>query len=172
MQQITLAATAEQLEYVREIRDEMARWDSAQAQMIGYDPTEVLSLFYPVEDQPSLGAAESNERVWLLATYAGKAAGCAALQRIDENTSELQYVYVRNEFRGKRIGRLMVEKLVATSKAAGYSTMRLQTVTYMKEARSLYKSLGFMPCEPFHSIPKIYAPAIIFMELPLAPTRK
>ncbi len=82
----------------------MGRWDADQAQQLGLDPAEVLAFFYPTGDQASLRANAPPEGEWLLATYAGKAAGCGAFRRIDANTCELQYVYVRDEYRGKRIG--------------------------------------------------------------------
>jgi hypothetical protein len=62
----------------------------------------------------------------------------------------LQYVYVRDEFRGNRIGRLMVEQLVAKARDVGYKVMWLETTTFMKEARALYVSIGFRPRGPYY----------------------
>jgi GNAT superfamily N-acetyltransferase len=169
MLQITHAATAEQFKQVWQLRSEMSRWDADQAQHLGLDPAEVLAFFYPTDDHVSLRANAPPEVEWLLATFAGKAAGCGAFRRIDANTCELQYVYVRDEYRGKRIGRLMVEQLVAKAKAVGYKVMRLETTTFMKEARALYASIGFRPRDPYYEVPKVFEPFTVFMELMLVP---
>ena len=169
MLQITHAATDEQFEQVWQLRAEMGRWDADQAQQLGLDPAEVLAFFYPIDDQASLRANASPEGEWLLATYAGKAAGCGGFRRIDVNTCELQYVYVRDEFRGNRIGRLMVEQLVAKARDVGYKVMRLETTTFMKEARALYASIGFRPRGPYYEVPKVFEPFSVFMELTLGP---
>jgi GNAT superfamily N-acetyltransferase len=169
MLQITHAATAEQFKQVWQLRSEMSRWDADQAQHLGLDPAEVLAFFYPTDDHVSLRANAPPEVEWLLATFAGKAAGCGAFRRIDANTCELQYVYVRDDYRGKRIGRLMVEQLVAKAKAVGYKVMRLETTTFMKEARALYASIGFRPRGPYYEVPKVFEPFTVFMELMLVP---
>jgi GNAT superfamily N-acetyltransferase len=169
MLQITHAATDEQFKQVWQLRAEMGRWDADQAQQLGLDPAEVLAFFYPTDDHASLRANAPPEGEWLLATYAGKAAGCGAFRRIDANTCELQYVYVRDEYRGKRIGRLMVEQLVAKARAIGYKVMRLETTTFMKEARALYASIGFRPRGPYYEVLKVFEPFTVFMELTLGP---
>jgi ribosomal protein S18 acetylase RimI-like enzyme len=76
-------------------------------------------------------------------------------------------VYVRDKFRGMRIGRLMVEQLVVTAREAGYRAMRLETTTFMEEARALYASIGFRLRAPYHAIPRAFEPVMVFMELPL-----
>ena len=101
----------------------------------------------------------------LLATFADEPAGCAAFRRLDAEACELLHVYVRNQYRGKRIARQMMEKLIPAAKNAGYSTMRLETTPFMKEARALYTSLGFQPCEPYRPIPRVFEPWTICMEL-------
>jgi GNAT superfamily N-acetyltransferase len=169
MLQISHAATDEQFKQVWQLRAEMGRWDADPAQQLGLDPAEVLAFFYPTDDHASLLVNARPEGEWLLATYAGKAAGCGAFQRIDANTCELQYVYVRDEYRGKRIGRQMVEQLVAKARAVGYEVMWLETTTFMKEARALYASIGFRPRGPYYEVPKVFERITVFMELTLAP---
>ena len=148
----------------------MGRWDAAQSQRLGLDPREVQAFFYSNGDQTLLRENAPLDGSLLLATYAGDAAGCAAFRRIDATACELHHVYVRDKFRGMRIGRLMVEQLVATARDAGYKAMRLETTTFMEEARALYASIGFKIRAPYYAIPKAFEPVMIFMELPLAAT--
>jgi GNAT superfamily N-acetyltransferase len=171
---ITRATTLEHFQQVRALRAAMGRWDAAESQRLGLDPQEVQAFFYSpaTDDQTSLRENAPPHGRLLLATFAGTAIGCAAFRRLDANACELHHVYVRDEFRGKHVGRLMVEQLVATARDSGYATMRLETTTFMNEARALYASIGFKPRDPYYAIPKVFESVMLFMELPLIATSK
>ncbi len=80
----------------------------------------------------------------------GKDAGCIAIRYLEEGICELKRVYLRPEYQGKGIGRDMMEKILDEARAAGYHTMRLDTVPYLDAAHALYVKLGF------YVIPKYY----------------
>lgn len=167
MLQITRASTEEHFQHVCQLRAEMGRWDAAQAQRLGLDPQEVLAFFYSVDDQTAFCENAPPHGDLLLAMYAGKESGCAAFRRIDEVTCELHHVYVREQFRGLRIGRAMVEQLIVAARGAGYKVMCLETTTFMKEAQALYESIGFKSRGPYYEVPKIFEPFTVFLELRL-----
>ena len=73
----------------------------------------------------------------LLAEYEGKPAGCAALRKISDSICEGKRLYVRPEFRGLKIGRKLVEAIIAEARKMGYSYMRGDTVASMKAANCL-----------------------------------
>jgi ribosomal protein S18 acetylase RimI-like enzyme len=100
----------------------------------------------------------------LLAKYQGKAAGCVALRRLSENICEGKRLYVKPEFRGLKIGRKLVEAIIAEAQRMGYKFMRGDTISSMKVANRLYKSLGFKKIEPYRYNPLEGA---IFLELKL-----
>lgn len=100
----------------------------------------------------------------LLAEYQGKAAGCVALRKINNNICEGKRLYVKPEFRGLKIGRKLVEALIAEARKMGYKFMRGDTVASMKAANHLYTSLGFYEIEPYRYNPLEDA---IFLELKL-----
>jgi GNAT superfamily N-acetyltransferase len=102
----------------------------------------------------------------LLATGESQAAGIACLKRIREGMGEIKRMYVRPEFRGQGIGRVLLEALIAQAQQIGYQTLRLDSTRFMKAAHSLYRSAGFQEIEPYpeSEIPPEFHRHWVFME--------
>jgi ribosomal protein S18 acetylase RimI-like enzyme len=102
----------------------------------------------------------------LLAMQVDQVAGCAALREISEGICEMKRMYVRPEFRRSGIGRALAQAVIAAARTIGYDAMRLDTVSSMKAATSLYRSLGFKETSPYRHNPLQGA---LFLELKLDP---
>ncbi|EDV19607.1 uncharacterized protein TRIADDRAFT_33238, partial [Trichoplax adhaerens] len=98
----------------------------------------------------------------------GNAAGCVGLAELEPGICELKHPYVRSKFRGKKLGRKLVETAIQEARSIGYTQMRLSTREMLKAATSLYRSLGFKQTRRY--IYK-YDPAIEFVDLELDLTR-
>lgn len=76
-------------------------------------------------------------------------AGCVGLRPHGPHTGELGRLYVRPQFRGRGLGRLLVERALAEASRVGYSRVVLDTVPALAASLRLYRSLGFAPVEPW-----------------------
>ncbi len=102
--------------------------------------------------------------VLLLAWNGQSPAGCVALRPLSHGVCEMKRLFVRPAFRGTGLGRGLAESVVGAARDRGYLSMRLDTIASMKEAVSLYESLGFVRTEPYCHNP---LPGAMFMELVL-----
>ena len=101
----------------------------------------------------------------LLARYAGHAAGGVALRKLEAGICEMKRLYVRPGDRGRRLGRLLVERIIAEARIIGYERIRLDTIeSAMQDAIALYRKMGFHEIAPYSAIPIEHA---LWMELRL-----
>lgn len=105
-----------------------------------------------------------------LAEYDGQTAGCAALHKAGPGIGEMKRLYLRPAFRGKGLGRVLAEKILAEARAIGYAKLRLDTVEpVMKDAVAMYRRMGFREIEPYRANPIAGA---LYMELDLSEGRQ
>src|SRR3990170_5010731 len=79
----------------------------------------------------------------------GVPAGCGGVQLFGTKYGELKRMYVRPEFRGLGLGKLMLEHLVDYARGGGVGLLRLETGIHQAEAIGLYEGFGFKRIPPF-----------------------
>ena len=61
-------------------------------------------------------------------------AGCIGLRKIDNQNCEMKRLYVRPQFRGKKLGSILIEKIIGDAREIGYSYMLLDTLPFLQSA--------------------------------------
>ena len=92
-----------------------------------------------------------------------KLIGTVALKKLDENTVELKAMYLDRSYRGKGLGRRLMNKIVDEAKRLGYESIVLDSMSQYKDALRLYERTGFKNTERYND--NLYAD--VFMKLDL-----
>jgi len=143
---------------------ELKEWDAQQSQALGFEPGEVMSVFYP-DDIVDIRRYSVSPLGCLLLAMDGKVAlGCAAFRRLTSDACEAYDVYVRPTCRRRGIGSILLRRLMHDARTYGYRTMCLETATFMRAAHKLYELLHFRIRAPYRSIPARHAKATMWME--------
>lgn len=84
----------------------------------------------------------------------GMAIACVRLHPLDaERCCEVKRLFVTPAGRGTGVGKALVEAIINTAHGLGYREMRLDTLTSMTQAISIYRKCGFIPMEAYYHNP-------------------
>jgi carbonic anhydrase len=100
----------------------------------------------------------------------GRPAGCVALKPHDPTTGELKRLYVRSDYRGKNLGRLLVMALIDAARKFGYRRVILDSHVSMTKAHEIYRAAGFRDVNGPEDFPEAFRPVVVFMELNVGST--
>lgn len=89
-----------------------------------------------------------------LAQVNGQPAGCIALWKLEEGVCEMKRLFVKPEFQGLGLGKILANRLMEEAKIKGYVKMKLDTLRRLQSANYLYKSLGFIETLPYNFNPE------------------
>lgn len=120
--------------------------------------------------------------VLYIARWNHEVAGCIALMPLDERISttlnadanastslstacEMKRLYVRPAYRKHKIGKALVEQLIADAKRLGYRKMKLDTLQKLQPAIQLYQQIGFIETTAYYHNP---LPDVVYMEKEIA----
>jgi putative acetyltransferase len=91
------------------------------------------------------------EVTFLTARSGSRLLGVGALKQLDRDRAEIKSMHAAEAARGLGVGRRLAEHIVRLARERGFVWLGLETGTQpeFEAARSLYRSFGFAPCEPF-----------------------
>jgi putative acetyltransferase len=101
---------------------------------------------------------------FLLAEEKGIYVGCVGVRQFSHGIAEIKRLYVIPAARGRGTGRLLAKGIVTVAQQLRYTHLLLDTLPSMKEAQSLYESLGFKPTAAYRLNPVL---GTAFLELEL-----
>ena len=73
--------------------------------------------------------------------------GC--LRGLDSKVAEVKQIYVRERFRGAKLGALLFERLLNDASQFGYKCIRLESAPFMTTAHRIYEAAGFVDRLPY-----------------------
>ena len=156
MSNIIEATTPEQIEQVRNLFAEYRAQLVVEPCLLAFD-AEIAML--PAEYAPPRGKL-------LLANVVGQPVGCVGLRPFPQpGACEMKRLYVRPGFRGGKVGRQLVERVLQEARVLGYAVMRLDShPPSMQSAVAMYRKFGFREVPPAPLEP---TDGLIYMELSL-----
>jgi len=86
---------------------------------------------------------------FLVARWQEQPIACGAFRPMDSGVAEIKRMYVEPAYRGRGIGRRILQALEERARQAGYVKIKLETGTAQPEAVGLYESAGYQRIPPY-----------------------
>jgi len=115
------------------------------------------------------GKYNAPDGALLMAVDGKEAAGCVALRKLSDDVCEMKRLFIRPKYRGRKLGKMLAEKIIEEAVKRGYSLMYLDTLEKLQEAIQLYKSLGFKETNSYYHNP---LPGVLYWKLDLRKKEK
>jgi len=169
MLSISRARSAEDFAIGGELSRSLGDWDAKACLPYGIPPEVVASFFHSDGDDVLAASHSREDSPLLLARWDGEPAGCIALKRFDDDAVEICKFFVDSAFRGRGVGKALLQATLAEAGRGSKTTVLLHTTVYMKSAVSLYEAFGFVSCPPFRDVPDVIRHTEVFMRRAIDP---
>lgn len=127
------------------------RPDTADAMLLIEELEAYLAPQYPVESRHGYDVAKliRQQVAFFVMRQDEVPAGCGGVQLFGTEYGEVKRMYVRPQFRGLGLAKLMLNRLAEHALQHGVPLLRLETGIYQTEAIGLYERWGFQRIPPF-----------------------
>jgi GNAT superfamily N-acetyltransferase len=127
------------------------RPDTPDATALVLELDDLLIPLYPIESHHGLSVASliAEDVAFFVLRVDGAPAGCGGVKLYPEGYAEVKRMFVRPQYRGRGLSKIMLGHLEQHTRALGLSTLRLETGVLQHEAIALYKRMGFIEIPPF-----------------------
>lgn len=129
---------------------------------VSFEHTDFFLLCGELDDflNQAIGGEEKREKYrkfnhadtmdFVVVAYDNKRpVGCGALRKYSEEEAEIKRVFVREEYRGKNIGGLLLECLIKQAEKTGFQRLLLETGAFLEASVRLYQRYGFERIENY-----------------------
>jgi len=127
------------------------RPDSADACMLIDELEQHLAPYYPATSRHGYSVEKLIKQgvAFFVIRVDDIPSGCGGVQFFGTEYGELKRMFVRPQFRGLGLAKLMLEHLEQYTRDHGIKILRLETGIHQKEAIGLYEHVGFQSIPPF-----------------------
>ncbi len=127
------------------------RPDTADALRLIEDLEAHLATHYAVESRHGFSVEKliAQNVAFFVVRYEGIPAGCGGVKLFDSEYGEIKRMFVRPQFRGLGLAKMILTHLEEYAQSQGVNLMRLETGIYQTEAIRLYERFGYYRIPPF-----------------------
>lgn len=128
------------------------RPDSAAAvRLVGELDAYLAGHPYPPESRHAFSVDRLLREgvVFFVVRCEGEPAGCGGVKLFGGEYAEVKRMYVRPAYRGRGLGRVILDHLAEYARGRRVGVLRLETGIYQTEAIGLYERYGFERRPPF-----------------------
>jgi putative acetyltransferase len=134
---------------------------------------EWIAKHFTLEEQdritfgnPELSVLQPGGHIFM-AVDGDSPVGCCALLPVGSGVFELGKMAVAPDYRGRGIGRMILEYAISKARDMGARSLHLASNTSLANAVHLYESVGFRHVPAEHLPPSQYVRSNVFMDLHL-----
>jgi GNAT superfamily N-acetyltransferase len=127
------------------------RPDTPEAAALVIELDELLVPLYPIESHHGLDVSSliTEGVAFFVLRVDGAPAGCGGVKIYEEGYGEIKRMFVRPQFRGAGLSKIMLAYLEGYTREQGLGLLRLETGIHQREAIALYERMGFVQIGPF-----------------------
>lgn len=127
------------------------RPDTADARALIAELDAVLEPLYPRASRHGFSVEKliAEQVAFFLVRHDDLPAGCGGVKLVGKAYGEVKRMYVRPQFRGLGLAKLMLHHFADYTFGQGIRVLRLETGIHQQEAIALYEQFGFRQIPPF-----------------------
>lgn len=130
---------------------EVDKGDSDLARLVS-ELDAFQSELYPAESNHCLDLSTVSEeqlRCVIVRDEGYAPAGCGALLFHEDGSAEIKRVYIRPEYRGRKLGEQIVSAIEGIASEKNSRLLQLETGIHQQPAIALYRRCGYEICDAF-----------------------
>jgi putative acetyltransferase len=110
-----------------------------------------LEPLYPSESRHGFSVQKliADSVAFFVIRVGGAPAGCGGIKLFGTEYGEVKRMYVRPQFRGLGLAKLLLDHLIDYARSQGVGILRLETGIHQHAAIGLYEQMGFKRIPPF-----------------------